>query len=383
MQRSRRYPSSFYLVVAANLFFFASFQWLYVTLPAFVLSLGGNAAYIGLAYGLSTLSAVASRPVLGRLVDRWGCKPVLAAGAAVFCLCPLLYSLTHSLGPFMAVRLLHGLGMAAFTTAYTALVADLATPERLGEAVGLSGMTNNLGMLFAPALGAAVAARWGYGPHFWAAAGLAGLCLAVLLPVKGGRPVTAAPGGRHSLRAVGRHRGIVAAALGGTGLAVAYGTALGFVAPSAAQRGLTAAAGYFSAFALATMATQAAAGWTSDRTGRRVVAAPGLLLAALAIGGLALARSNLALLAAGAGLGLSWGLVRAGLDSAVVDAAPPEARGTALGLVYTCFDLGIGAGSFGLGIVAQAQGYAMAFGLAAGWAIAALLGYVTLDRRRG
>jgi predicted MFS family arabinose efflux permease len=108
-----------------------------------------------------------------------------------------------------------------------------------------------------------------------------------------------------------------------------------------------------------------------------------MLLAALAMAGLAGVRTDVALLVAGAGFGLSWGLVRAGLDTAVVDAVSPEARGTAVGFLYTCFDIGVGMGSFGLGIVAQAQSYAAAFLAAAVWAAAALTGYLTWGRREG
>jgi len=378
-----RYPRSFYLTVAANVLFFVSSQWSFVRLPSFVRGIGRTATDIGLAYGLFTLSAVLSRPAMGWLVDHRGRKPLLVAGAAIFCLSPTLYALLHSLGPFLTVRLLHGLGIAAFTTAYTALVADLAPPERRGEAIGLSGATNNLGLVFAPALGAAVASRWGHAAHFLAAAAVATSILVVLTPVvdpTAQRPkaVRAA-----SFRSVARLRTVQAATLGSTGLVVAYGAVLRFLSPLATERGLSAAGEYFTAFALAMIAAQALAGWSPDRVGRRALAAPGLALAALAMMGLAAARTSSALLAAGAALGLAWALVRAGLGAAVVDAVSADARGTALSFLYTCFDLGVGAGSFGLGIMAQAQGYGAAFRMTAGWAVVALIGYVAWDQRKG
>lgn len=378
---SDRYPPSFYLALAANLLFFSSFQWTFVTLPGYVQAIGGDAAQIGLAYGLFTLSAVAVRLGVGRLVDRWGRKPLLLLGAAIFALAPVLYALSRSVWPFMAVRLLHGVGIAAFTTAYTALVADLAPLARRGEAIGLSGVTNNLGMLVAPWLGTLVQARWGYGPHFLTAAGIGAASLIVLLPVAEPRPGETPREREPSLRSVARLRPVWVAAFGSTGLAVAYGAALSFLAPYAEEQGLGAAGAYFTAFALAMMVAQASAGWLSDRIGRRAVATPGMMVVALAMIGLAMASTDAALFAAGAGLGVGWGLVRAGLDTSVVDAVPPEARGTALGFLYTCFDIGVGAGSFGLGIVAQAQGYAAAFYAAATWAIVTLAGYLGWGQR--
>lgn len=381
MSPGERYPAGFYLALVANLFFFASFQWTFVTLPGYIQQIGGKAAQIGLAMGLVTLSALLVRPGVGPLVDRWGRKRLLLAGAVLFALEPILYLLTPKVWPFLAVRLLRGLGLAAFTTAYTALVTDLAPSARRGEAIGLAGVTNNLGLLFAPALGALVQARWGYPVHFLAAAAIGAAGVLTLLPLKAPRPRTKPSPERTSLWAVARLRPVQTAAFGSTGLAVAYGAVLSFLSPFAAERRLTTAGGYFTAFALTMMVCQAAAGWLSDRLGRRAIAAPGLIAAGLATAGLAPAHSDAALLACGAGLGLSWGLVRAGLDTAVVDAVPAEARGAALGFLYTCFDAGIGIGAFGLGIVAQAQGYAAAFAVAASWAAVALAGYLGRGQR--
>jgi MFS family permease len=383
MTSTGRYPSSFYLVIAANLFFFSGFQWTFATLPGYVQEIGGDAAQIGLAFGLFSLSAVAARPGVGWLVDRWGRKPVLLLGAAVFALSPVLYALSHSVGPFLAVRVLHGAGIAAFTTAYTALVADLAPPMRRGEAIGLSGVTNNLGLLFTPALGVYVVDTWGYAAHFWLSAGITLVSFLLVLPVVEPERVSSSQAGRSSMWAVARLKPVWVASFGITGLAVAYGAVLSFMQPFAAEQNLTAAGAYFSAFALAMMLAQASAGWLSDRVGRRAVAVPGMLLVIVAMAGLARAHTDAALLLAGIGFGLSWGLARAGIDTAVVEAVPSEARGTAVGFLYACFDSGVGVGSFGLGIVAQTQGFSAAFYAAALWAALALLGYLVWGRRRG
>ena len=376
-----RYPLSFYLALAANFFFFASFQWTYATLPGYVQAIGGDLFHVGLATGLFALSAVAVRPAVGWLADHWGRKPLLVAGAALFVLSPVLYAVLDRLWPFMAARVVHGVGIAAFTTAYTAVVVDVAPAERRGEAVGLAGITSNLGLLFMPALGLATASGWGYTVHWALAAALggAGLLLALLLHEEPAAHAILPTGPRW---AVARRRPVWVAAFGATGLAVAYGAALSFMAPLAAERELTAAGTYFSAFALALMAAQAAAGWLSDRVGRRAVAVPGLAVAAVAAATLAWAHSNPVLLGAGALLGLSWGLVRTGIDTGVVDAVGSEARGTALGFLYTCFDAGVGVGSFGLGLAVQAWGYPAAFYLAAGWAVIGLAVYLGLNSPR-
>jgi MFS family permease len=162
---------------------------------------------------------------------------------------------------------------------------------------------------------------------------------------------------------------------------VAYGAILSFLPPFADERGLSAAGGYFSAFAVAMILAQVCAGWLSDRIGRRAVAVPGMILAVPAMISLATASTEVALLLSGVVFGLSWGLARAGIDAAVVDAVPLEARGTAVGFLYTCFDTGVGVGSFGLGVLAQAHGYAAAFYAAASWAAITLVTYLAGGRR--
>jgi len=382
MPQDDRYPPSFYLAIAANFFFFAGFQWTFATLPGYIQELGGDATSIGLAFGLFSLSAVAVRPAVGWLVDHWGRKPVLLVGAAIFCLSPALYALTDSLWVFQVERVLHGVGIAAFTTAYTTLVGDLAPPARRGEAIGLSGVTNNLALLFMPVLGVYVVGAWGYAAHFWLAAAITAFSFFLLLPVvePGRAPVHDAES--PSLWAVARMRPVWVASFGITGLAVAYGAVLSFLSPFADKFDLTTAGAYFSAFAVAMMLAQVSAGWLSDRVGRRAVAVPGLVIAVLAMISLAGARTDTALVAAGAVFGLAWGLARAGIDTAVVDAVSPETRGTAVSFLYTCFDIGVAAGSFGLGIVAQAQSYTAAFYAAAIWGSVALAGYFAWGRRK-
>ncbi len=186
---------------------------------------------------------------------------------------------------------------------------------------------------------------------------------------------------RPNLSAVAQLRPVWVASFGMTGLAVAYGAVLGFLPPLATERVLAAAGGYFTAFAAAMIVALASAGWLSDRIGRRAVAIPGMILVIPAMLGLATVHTDAALLAAGAGFGLSWGLTRAGIDTAVVDAVTPEARGTAIGLLYACFVVGVGVGSFGLGVFAQARGFAAVFYAAALWAAVALAGYLLWGKR--
>jgi MFS family permease len=223
----------------------------------------------------------------------------------------------------------------------------------------------------------------GYGAHFWLAAALGAVGVVLILPIVEPDREGRAEGEDPRLIVVARIRPVWVASFSVTGLAVAYGAILSFLPALADLQNLSTSGAYFSAFALALIVTQASAGWLSDRVGRRAITVPGLILVIPATIALGLVTTDLGLVAAGAAYGVAWGLGRVGLDTIVVDAVSPQERGTAISILYICFDLAVGVGSYGLGIVAQWRGLPAAFYIAGMWAAVALAGYLVWGRGVG
>ncbi len=117
---------NFFLALAANTLFYFGFQALFPTLPLYVDHLGGTPTDNGLLTLAFALTAVLSRPFLGSLTDRWGRKPLMLIGAAIFVAAPLGYAASHTVMALLLARAFQGIGIAAFTTAYQALIVDLA-----------------------------------------------------------------------------------------------------------------------------------------------------------------------------------------------------------------------------------------------------------------
>ena len=88
---------------------------------------------------------------------------------------------------------------------------------------------------------------------------------------------------------------------------------------------------------------------------------PGLAINSLATLVLALGGSLSTLVMGGLIFGLGSGLVRGGVDALVQDSVPPTLRGTAAAVQYTSFDFWIGLGSYPVGLLASAVGYATTF----------------------
>jgi len=105
-----------------------------------------------LIIGVFTISAVILRPFIGQMVDRRGRKNILISGLLVFLVSMLLYNYTNSVTSLLLLRVFHGIGWGAATTAATTLIADIAPPNRRGEAMGVFGMASNIAMAIGPVL---------------------------------------------------------------------------------------------------------------------------------------------------------------------------------------------------------------------------------------
>ena len=171
--RGRIFSRGFSLAILANLFSFTSMYLLLATLPLYVVAIGGTVTDAGIVLACFTLTAVIVRPWIGRLSDRRSKKAIMLAGAAVLAASSLLCEPAHSVPLLMAVRVLHGVGWAAFGTAASALAADLAPLSRRGEAMGYFGVGSIAWAMTAEAFGF---------PAMYVAASLMGLVgVAVLL----------------------------------------------------------------------------------------------------------------------------------------------------------------------------------------------------------
>ncbi len=79
---------------------------------------------------------MAIKPWAGWAADRHGRRPLLGAGALIFLGAPLFYGWSRTVSALLLVRIFHGVGMGCYPTSGAAVVADIALPERRGEAMG-------------------------------------------------------------------------------------------------------------------------------------------------------------------------------------------------------------------------------------------------------
>jgi MFS family permease len=147
----------FLLIVLAGLSYFTALGMLLPVVPLYVRrELGSGDAGVGVAVGALFVGAVLLRPYAGRLGDRMGRRLLIIGGALVVAASVAATGVVASLPYLVVVRLLGGLGEAAFFVGAATMITDLAPESRRGEAISYWSVAIYGGLAFGPALGEAV-----------------------------------------------------------------------------------------------------------------------------------------------------------------------------------------------------------------------------------
>ena len=166
-------------------------------LPLFALSLGAGAEMVGLVVGISTVAGILLKPMMGRLSDRFGRRPLLLLGAALFVLVPSFYLMIDSVPGLLALRLSHGVATAIYGPVMAALVVDLFSQPQQGlKAFGWYDFFRSGGYVIGPLLGGLALSRWGDPAIVYlcsAVIALPALIPALLLPADSPRVVEPTP----------------------------------------------------------------------------------------------------------------------------------------------------------------------------------------------
>ncbi len=114
-------------------------------------SFGANATTIGLLGAAYPAMQVVGAPILGRLSDRFGRKPILVISQVGTFLGFLLLGFSNAIWMLFAARLLDGLSGANISTAQ-AVISDITTEKNRTQGLGLIGAAFGLGFVVGPVI---------------------------------------------------------------------------------------------------------------------------------------------------------------------------------------------------------------------------------------
>jgi MFS transporter, DHA1 family, multidrug resistance protein len=135
-------------------------------LPIYALSIGLNPGEAGLLFGVQGVISFLSKPVMGRVSDQVGRKPLIMVGLLI---CATTFVLIPHVSSFLLLLFLaagFGFGEAVITSSISAFVADVSELKTLGAAMGMQGTISDIGHASGPLLAGLLIAHLGYQSAF-------------------------------------------------------------------------------------------------------------------------------------------------------------------------------------------------------------------------
>ncbi|MFD2830862.1 MFS transporter [Corticicoccus populi] len=147
---------TFIMVIQFLIYF--GFSMIIPVIPQLVTDLGVSTTHMGWLLAVYSLASFLTAPFFGRLIDRFGRRPVLLYGLLVFAMSFLVFGIfIDHLWILYISRLFGGAASGALYTATTSMVADITSREDRTKYMGLIGMSIGMGFIFGPGVGGLLA----------------------------------------------------------------------------------------------------------------------------------------------------------------------------------------------------------------------------------
>ncbi len=129
-------------------------------LPTVISHMGGGALLVGAVIAIFSLFQFLFSPILGRLSDKYGRRPILFISSLINAFSYFLIFLSQSIWIIILGRMIAGIGSANLSVAQ-AYIADTSESHERTKRMALIGAAFGLGFIVGPLLGGVVSTRFG------------------------------------------------------------------------------------------------------------------------------------------------------------------------------------------------------------------------------
>lgn len=155
------------VVEAAILFAYGTFE---TFLPLYAVQNGLIASHVGILLSGQIIVLALTKPIMGKFSDTHGRKPQIFTGGLMGAACMVGFPLVTSFFPLLCLSMIFGLCLSVVTSATSAHIADLSSPDARGSAMGMLGSVMDVGHTAGPIISGLVASSFGYAQSFVGAA---------------------------------------------------------------------------------------------------------------------------------------------------------------------------------------------------------------------
>ncbi len=132
-------------------------------LPIYAVTVAGLTAFqAGVLWGAQIIPTILAKPVMGKISDRYGRKPVIFFGMWICAIPFACIPLTHDFYFLMLLASIFGVGEAFVTSSSAAMVAEFCKEQHYGAAMGTFGSIFDVGHASGPILAGFLLAHLSY-----------------------------------------------------------------------------------------------------------------------------------------------------------------------------------------------------------------------------
>lgn len=151
-------------------------------LPVYARDIGASGFYIGMIFGIFSISRTAFIPYFGRSSDRHGRKPFILGGLLGYAAVAVALYHTTNVTMLISIRFIQGIFSAMMMPVLQAYVGDITPDGREGLTMGIFNLATFVGLGMGPLLGGVINDHWNLQTAFasMGALALAGFLLSLL-----------------------------------------------------------------------------------------------------------------------------------------------------------------------------------------------------------
>jgi len=338
-------------------FSFVSFI-LVPTIPVYLSRFEAKAGEIGFLIGILSVFSLIPRPFIGRALLRIPERKFMIAGAVLYVLSSVAYLLAPPFWPFLIVRIMQGVGLAFFSTASVALIANITSENRRGQIISYYFLSFNFAFALAPYFGMVLINQFSFTVLFWVCTALSLCTLFVSLKL---RKMHGIPIESESIQSQPFFsREVLPSAIMAFLLNVIWGSLGAFFPLYALRHGVSNPGIYFAFVAITLILSRSLGGRILDIYAREKVIVPCFIAIIISIVVLTFSTTLQMFILVAIIFGTGWAFLYPSLVVYAVENSG-SARGPAMGTFTALADLGAGIGPMIMGLILEWTNYQMMF----------------------